>query len=92
MNIFPDANIFVAAFMWEDGVCGRILEVLLAEGKHDLILSEWVWQETEKTLHEDFDVPLERIAAYKAKVLRGTQGGQQPTPLAFVALPCFRFR
>ena len=33
MNIFPDANIFVAAFMWEDGVCGRILEVLPAEGK-----------------------------------------------------------
>ena len=35
MRIFPDANIFVAAFMWEDGICGQILRALLAKKNHE---------------------------------------------------------
>ena len=82
MRIFPDANIFVAAFVWEEGICGEILRALLAEKKHDLILGDWVWDETAETLHEDFKVPLVKIAAFKERILGGARSTKQPTPLA----------
>ena len=40
MRIFPDANVLVAAFMWEEGVCAKIVEALLEEKQHDLIVGE----------------------------------------------------
>ena len=82
MRVFPDANIFVAAFVWEDGICGQILRALLAEKKHDLILSDWVWDETAETLREDFKVPPAKISKFKERVLGQARSMQQPTPLA----------
>lgn len=81
MKIFPDANVLVANFMW-DGVCAKIVDVIFLEGKHDFVVSAWVWEETKRTLYETFSVPWTLIDEYETVLLKGEGTMWQETPLA----------
>ena len=82
MRIFPDANVWVAAFMWEKGVCGKIVQALLEEKQHDLIVGEWVLEEAKDTLHDDFSVPPALTSEFENLLCRGERSFRQETPLA----------
>ena len=71
MRIFPDANVWVAAFMWEKGVCGKIVQALLEEKQHDLIVGEWVLEEAKDTLQDDFSVPPALTSEFENLLCRG---------------------
>lgn len=81
MKIFPDANVLVANYMW-DGVCAKIVDEIVLERKHDLIVGAWVWEETKRTLHETFGVPWVLIDEYETEFLKGEDTIWQETPLA----------
>jgi len=49
MKIFPDANVLVAAFLWEEGLCAKIVKTLLQEKQHDLIVGEGVLEKAKDT-------------------------------------------
>ena len=82
MRIFPDANVLVAAFMWEEGVCAKILTALLDERKHDLIVGEWVLEEAKDTLRDRFEVPPTETNAFENVLTQGERSFRQETPLA----------
>ena len=85
MKIFPDANVLVANFMW-DGVCAKIIDAIVLEKKHDLIVSAWVWEETRRTLHDTFSIPWALIDEYEEVLLGNEETVLQQTPLALS--PC----
>lgn len=80
MRVFPDANIFVANFLWK-GVCSKVLEFVLAEKDLELVIGAWVWEETRRTLHRKFRVPISLIGEYEALIFAEDIKWQR-TPLA----------
>lgn len=87
MRIFPDANVLVAALLWEKGLCSKILHAILDEQKHLLILSDWVWEETAATLQNDFGVPSAHLTDYRRRLTAHGKIQQQQTPLALAPYP-----
>jgi uncharacterized protein len=82
MKVFPDANVLVASLLWGDGVCAKIMDTLLLEKTHKIVVGAWVWEETRRTLSERFGVPLETIDEYESVILGGEGTIWQKTPLA----------
>jgi len=87
MRVFPDANILVAAPMWEDGLRAKIVDALLDDDRHAFILSDWVWEEVEHTLNRDFNVNRETTRRYREYLLANALTTRQPTPLALSPYP-----
>ena len=81
MKIFPDANVLVAAYLW-DGLCDKIIDTLFEQQRHDMVLSEWVLQETTNTLRADFGIPAHLIEEFILRLKAGPRSLIQTTPLA----------
>ncbi|MBN4056092.1 putative toxin-antitoxin system toxin component, PIN family [Rhodothermus sp. AH-315-K08] len=82
MKVFPDANVLVASLLWGDGVCAKIMDSLLLEEAHEIVIGAWVWEETRRTLGQRFQVPLDVVDEYESVVLGGEHTVWQRTPLA----------
>ncbi len=82
MRVFPDANVLVANLLWGDGVCAKIMDNLLLDKAHGVVVGAWVWEETRRTLLERFGAPLEVIDEYESVILGGEGTIWQRTPLA----------
>ena len=81
MKIYPDANVLVASFLWRDGVCDKIMRALLAEKRHEVVVSQWVLEETQNTLHHAFDVPWSVIQAFVKDLQLQPSVIKQPAPI-----------
>jgi predicted nucleic acid-binding protein len=57
------------------------MRTLLSEGRHEIILSAWVLEETQNTLHNDFGVPWSIIQAFTADLQLQPHAIEQPTPI-----------
>lgn len=66
MRVCCDTNVLIAAYLWPDGKCQEVLEIVWAE--HDFITSEVVLGELSRKLAEKFDLRPETIAAIDSEL------------------------
>lgn len=66
MRICCDTNVLIAAYLWPEGRCQEVLEIIWAE--HDFITSEVILDELSRKLAEKFQLPTETIAAIDSEL------------------------
>ena len=91
MKICLDANVLVAAYLWKGGLCDKIIRRLVAETPHQLVLSQWVMEETQRTLYNDFGVSQEMVEAFAADLQAHPDTLVQPTSIALAPYPVADF-
>ncbi len=66
MRICCDTNVLIAAYLWPEGRCHEVLEIIWAE--HDFITSEVILDELSRKLAEKFQLSTNTIAAIDSEL------------------------
>lgn len=67
MKIVLDTNVLVSAFFWK-GNERSILEACI-DGEHELATSIFILEELTRVLHDKFEVPPPKVAAYVGQLI-----------------------
>jgi predicted nucleic acid-binding protein len=65
MRVFLDTNVLLSALLWEGGLCDRVMQSVLEE--HDLIVGEYVLEETKEKLLGKFELEAKDVEAFETE-------------------------
>ncbi len=78
MRVFPDTNVLISAFL-SSGTCYRLVQHLIEHPEHELIIGEFVLQESKEKLRRKIKAPEAEIDTFAELLL----SGGLPSPLPY---------
>ena len=70
MKVFLDTNVLLSALLWEGGLCDQLMQAVLEE--HDLLVGEFVLEETKEKLLGKFKLEADDVEAYETELRDNT--------------------